>query len=85
LAKVAVAHAVAASAAYATLLERATEMLLANVVLSHECAVMGHRNAAARFAGEVERLGTAGAAAWTRAIAARLASQNERMAPKEAR
>jgi hypothetical protein len=70
---------------YATLLERATEMLLANVVLSHECAVMGDRNAAARFAGEVERLGTAGAAAWTPAIAARLASQNERTAPKEAR
>jgi DNA-binding SARP family transcriptional activator/tetratricopeptide (TPR) repeat protein len=70
---------------YATLLQRATEMLLANVVLSHECAVMGDRTAAARFAGEVERLGTAGAAVWTRAIAGRLASRKERTAPKASR
>lgn len=61
---------------YATLLERATEMLLANAVLSHDCAGAGDRKGAARHAREVERLGAAGAAAWTRAITGRLASGN---------
>ena len=70
---------------YATLLERATEMLLANAVLSHDCAATGDRKGAARFAKEVERISTAGAAAWTRDIAARLAHKNERAARKEAR
>lgn len=70
---------------YATLLERATEMLLANAVLSHQCTAGGDRNGAAKHAKEVVRLGGAGAAAWTRDVVARLASSNERAAHKEAR
>lgn len=69
--------------AYATVLERATEMLLANAVLSHDCAEAGDRRGATRFAKEVERLGTAGAALWTREIVARLARHNERSARSE--
>jgi len=69
---------------YATLLERATELLLANAVLSRDCLVMGDRKGAAKFAKEVERLSAAGAAAWTHDIAARLASNNKRAARKEA-
>ena len=57
---------------YATLLERATELLLANGVLSHECSVTGDRKGAARFAKEVERVRLLGAAAWTHDIAALL-------------
>jgi hypothetical protein len=53
---------------YATLLDRATEMLLANAVLSRECAATGDRKGAAAYAREVERINAAGAAAWTRAI-----------------
>ena len=59
-------------------------MLLANAVLSHQCAAAGDRKGAAKFAKEVERLGGAGAAAWTREIAARLAAGNERAARNEA-
>lgn len=70
---------------YATLLERATEMLLANAVLSHDCARSGDRQGAAGFAREVERLGSAGAALWTREIVARLAPQHERATREEAR
>lgn len=57
---------------YATLLERATEMLLANLVLSHDCAAQGDRQGADTFGREVHRLATAGAALWTRDIALRL-------------
>jgi len=60
-------------------------MLLANAVLSHDCAATGDRKGAAKFAKEVERISTAGAAAWTRDIAARLAHKNERAFRKEAR
>lgn len=70
---------------YATLLERATEMLLANVVLSHDCVATGDRKSAVRFAKEVVRLGGTGVAAWTREIAARLAARNPCAARKEAR
>ena len=69
---------------YATLLERATELLLANVVLSHECSVTGDRKGAARFAREVERVRSLGAAAWTHDIAARLASEKKRAVRTEA-
>jgi len=69
---------------YATLLERATELLLANVVLSHECSVTGDRKGAARFAKEAERIRVVGAAAWTHDIAARLAGKNKRAARTEA-
>jgi hypothetical protein len=69
---------------YATLLERATEMLLANAVLSHDCAATGDRRGAARFEKEVERISKAGAAAWTRDIAERLAHRNQRALRKEA-
>jgi hypothetical protein len=57
---------------YATALERATEILLASAVLSRDCAAAGDRGGARRFAGEVVRLGSSGAAAWSRDIAARL-------------
>lgn len=63
---------------YATLLERATEMLLANAVLAHDCDAAGDKSGAKRFAAEVARLGNAGAATWTREIAAKLANNNER-------
>jgi hypothetical protein len=58
-------------------------LLLANAVLSHDCSVAGDRKGAARFASEVQRLSAVGAAAWTRDIAARLASKNKRTARTE--
>jgi len=61
---------------YATLLERNTEMLIANVVLSRDCAASGDSEAAGRLAQEVERLRAAGAAVWTWDIADRLAHEN---------
>jgi hypothetical protein len=67
---------------YATLLERATEMLLANAVLSRDCAATGDRKGAAKFAKEVERIGAVGAAAWTNDIAARLASKSNKRAAR---
>lgn len=57
---------------YATLLERATEMLLANAVLSKDCAANGQVQEAARLAQEVTRLSQTSAAVWTREIAAQL-------------
>jgi len=54
-------------------LQRASEMLLANAVLARDCAAVGDGMAAAAFAAEVERLAGAGAAVWTRDVAARLA------------
>jgi hypothetical protein len=62
---------------YATLLERNTEMLLANAVLSRDCAARGDSEAAARFAQAVERCRSAGAAVWTRDIAESLANENK--------
>jgi tetratricopeptide (TPR) repeat protein len=64
--------------AYATQLERATEMLLANAVLSRDCAEAGDKAGAARFAQEVDRLSTGGAARWTHEIVARLAQHRRR-------
>lgn len=61
---------------YATLLERPTEMLLANAVLSRDCELAGNREGAARFAHEVERLSRGGAATWTRDILSRLTNKN---------
>lgn len=58
---------------YATLLERPTEMLIANAVLSHARAARGDRKTAAGYAREVGRLASAGAAAWTGDICASLA------------
>jgi len=57
---------------YATLLSRATEVLLANAVLSHQCNELGDRQGAARFVEEVKRIRAAGAAAWTDDVAVRL-------------
>lgn len=76
--------------AYATQLDRSTEMLLANAVLARDCAETGDKAGAARFAQEVERLSTGGAALWTREIVARLAQHRRRAArqraiPEEAR
>jgi hypothetical protein len=56
---------------YATLLDRPTEKLLANAVLSRDCAALGDDAGAARFAGEVTRIAEQGAAAWTRELVAR--------------
>jgi hypothetical protein len=53
---------------YATLLERATEMLIANAVLSHAATKSGDQQAAELHANEVARLADAGAAVWTREI-----------------
>ncbi len=63
---------------YATQLDRATEMLLANAVLSRDCTVAGDKAGATRFAQEAERLSTRGAALWTREILTRLALQRKR-------
>ncbi|MGH7085021.1 MAG: hypothetical protein ACRELG_19085, partial [Gemmataceae bacterium] len=63
---------------YATLLERPTEMLLANAVLSRDCELAGNREGATRFAHEVERLSRGGAATWTRGILSRLTEKTER-------
>ncbi len=57
---------------YATLLERATEMLIANAVLSHASESRGDRTAAERYASEVARLASAGASVWTREIVEKL-------------
>jgi tetratricopeptide (TPR) repeat protein len=57
---------------YATLLERATEMLIANAVLSHASSKRGDDKAAQRHASEVARLADKGAAVWTREIVAEL-------------
>jgi hypothetical protein len=54
-------------------------------VLARDCAATGDRERAAKFALEVERLGGAGAAVWTRDIAARLAASTQRAKRKEAR
>jgi DNA-binding SARP family transcriptional activator len=69
---------------YATLLERNTEMLLANAVLSHGCRVKGDSAGAARFQQEVDRLRVAGAAVWTRDVAERWTNDDERARRKEA-
>jgi tetratricopeptide (TPR) repeat protein len=69
---------------YATLLERPTEMLLANAVLSHDCVATGDKIGAAAFAREVARLGASGAAAWTSEIAARLVKKREPLPRREA-
>lgn len=69
---------------YATLLERPTEMLLANAVLSRDCAATGDKQGAAAFAREVERLCLAGAAAWTQEIRSRLSKKRGRAQLREA-
>lgn len=58
--------------ACATLLERATEMLLANAVLARDCAAHGDAPGGETFAREVQRLAANGAALWTREIVDRL-------------
>jgi len=57
---------------YATLLERATEMLIANAVLSHASGSRRNRKAAEKYAEEVRRLASTGAAAWTGGIVDKL-------------
>ncbi|MDH4109829.1 MAG: AAA family ATPase [Gammaproteobacteria bacterium] len=70
---------------YAALLERATEMLIANAVLSHAGTSRGDRQAATVHAKEVERLHGAGAAAWTHEIVERLKDKRGRTARREAK
>lgn len=57
---------------YARLLERPTEMLLANAVLSRDCAREGDRRGAKDHFGEVRRLAGQGAALWAQEIVAKL-------------
>jgi len=57
---------------YAEVLERATEMLIANAVLWHEHGALGDRARAAGFRREVERIRVDGAPVWTHAIVERL-------------
>ena len=61
---------------YATQLERATEMLIANAVLSHASGKRGDGTRAKLHAGEVARLADAGAAAWTSEIVDALQTKN---------
>jgi len=69
---------------YATLLERPTEMLIANAVLSRDCELAGNREGARRFAHVVEGLSRAGAATWTRDILSRLTNEtSSRVARQE--
>ena len=67
---------------YATVLERATETLIANAVLSHAAGTRGNRKGAASYAQEVERLFQTGAAAWTREIVEKLDDKRSRAARK---
>jgi DNA-binding SARP family transcriptional activator/predicted ATPase len=60
---------------YATVLERATEMLIANAVLSHGHGALGDRTRAASFRREVERIRGDGASVWTHALAEKLTNQ----------
>jgi DNA-binding SARP family transcriptional activator len=69
---------------YATLLERATEMMLANAVLSHDCLAKGDRKGAANHAREAERIGGSGAAVWAHDIMTRLSGNNMQAANKGA-
>ena len=63
---------------YATLLERATEMLIANAVLSHASDARGDRKTAEFHAHEVARLAGSGASAWTREIVEALQRKKRR-------
>ena len=60
---------------YAEILERATEMLLANAILFHGHRALGDRARAARFGKEVERIRVDGASAWTQAVTEKLLNQ----------
>jgi DNA-binding SARP family transcriptional activator/tetratricopeptide (TPR) repeat protein len=62
---------------YATLLERATEMLVANAVLSHAASKRGDRKAAKAHANEVARLADSGAATWTGEVVEALHKKSE--------
>jgi tetratricopeptide (TPR) repeat protein len=61
---------------YATLLERPTEMLIAHAVLSHASRKRGEGKLADMHAVEATRLASAGAAAWTGEIIARLGAES---------
>jgi DNA-binding SARP family transcriptional activator len=63
---------------YAQILERATEMLLANAVLSHEHGARGDSARAASFRHEVERIRGGGASVWTHAVAEKLTNPQPR-------
>jgi len=69
---------------YATVLERATEMLIANAVLSHEHGALGNSARAASFRREVERIRVNGASAWTHDLADKLTNRRQRPLRQEA-
>jgi len=68
---------------YATILERATEMLIANAVLSHEHRALGNKAEAAGFRREVERIRVNGASVWTHAIIEKLSHRQQRTLRQE--
>ncbi|HYQ42490.1 MAG TPA: AAA family ATPase [Polyangiaceae bacterium] len=69
---------------YAKILERATEMLLANAVLSHEHSALGDDARAAGHRREVERIRVDGASVWTHTIAEKLSTNPPATVAREA-
>lgn len=67
---------------YATLLQRATEMLIAHAALAHASDKRGDRDQSEFHAGEVARLAEAGAAKWTSEIVDALAAQRQQQSRK---
>jgi hypothetical protein len=70
---------------YAQLLERPTELLLAQAVLAHCARSAGDRAGAARWAQEVKRVAATGPALWAHELAAGLSGKAGRMPAKETR
>ena len=70
---------------YATLLERSTETLIAHAVLSHASRKRGDAKAADMHAVEAARLASAGAAAWTGEIVARLGADGAAVVARKGR
>lgn len=70
---------------YAQLLERPTELLLAQAVLAHRARSVGDKAGATRWAQEVKQVTAAGPALWAQELAAGLSGKAARMPAKETR
>jgi len=70
---------------YAKVLERGTEMLIANALLSRELGASGDRARAALFQREVERIRGDGASIWAQDVAEKLTHEAPRALGAEAR
>lgn len=68
---------------HAQLLERPTELLLAQAVLAHRARALGDAAGAARWSHEVERVAAAGPAAWAPELVHALADGSEAMHGQE--